>query len=382
MGSDADPYQLATVYNISQAFNGNPIQASSTTRNNPSIKPERTQSAEIGAEAGFFNNRLSVDLALYNTNSIDQILNVQTSAASGYSYQLINAGSINNKGIEIQLHATPVKTDHFKYELGVNYSANRSQVIELDAEGLLTRYVIGAAGPQIVAEVGKRYGAIYGVAYKRNEKGEILVGDNGLPLRDATNKILGYFTPDWTGAVTNTFSYKNWSLSALIDASVGASLYSSSAATGVRAGVYASTVFGRSAEFGGLTWTDANGTRDDGVIFPGVNENTGRANDVKLSAESYYNASNGIHEKYVYDASYVKLRDIRIAYTFDSKTAARLGLQGLTIAAVAHNLAILYRDKDLNMDPEAGLNTGNVQGVEALTRPTTRSFGLNINLKF
>ena len=383
VGNDADPYQLITVYNIQQAFSGNPIQVSSTTKNNPDIRPERTQSAEFGLEAGFLDNRLSLDLALYNTNSIDQILNVQTSAASGYSYQLINAGQINNKGVEIQLNATPVKTGKFKWDIGLNYAANRSKVVALDDEGLLTRYVIGSAGPQIVAAVGERYGAIYGTAYRRNEKGEILTGDNGLPLTNPTNQILGYFTPDWTGALNNTFSYKGLSLSVLIDASFGASLYSSSARTGTWTGVYANTVFGRSAEFGGLTWTDSNGkVRDDGVIFQGVNVNTGQPNDVKISAQDYYSASNHPYEKYVFDASFIKLRDISLSYTFDAKALQKFGLGGLTVAAVAHNLAILHRDKDLNMDPEVALNTGNVQGVEALTRPTTRSFGLNINLKF
>jgi TonB-linked SusC/RagA family outer membrane protein len=383
VGSDADPYQLVTTYNIQQAFNGNPIQVSSTTKNNPDIRPERTQSTEVGLEAGFLKNRLSVDIALYNTNSVDQILNVQTSVASGFSSQIINAGKINNKGVEVQLNATPVKRGGFKWDAGLNYAVNRSKVVALDDEGLLTRYVIGAAGPQIIAAVGERYGAIYGVAYRRNEKGDILVGNNGLPLRDPNNKILGYFTPDWTGALSSTFSYKNLSLSVLLDASFGASLYSGSAATGVRAGVYANTVFGRSAEFGGLTWTDNNGNvRDDGVVFQGVNENTGQPNDVKISAQSYYNASNGIHERYIYDASYVKLRDVSLSYTFDSKALQKFGLNSLTVAAVGHNLAILFRDKDLNVDPEIALNTGNVQGVEALTRPTTRSFGVNIKFNF
>jgi TonB-linked SusC/RagA family outer membrane protein len=383
VGNDADPYQLVTIYNTEQAFEGNPIQVSSTTKNNPEIKPERTRSVELGVEAGFLNNRILLDLAFYNTNSIDQILNVQTSAASSYAYQLINAGNINNKGIEIQLKTTPVETKDFSWKLDVNYAANRSKVVKLDKEGLLERYVIGSAGPQVVAAVGERYGAIYGVAYKYDNKGNILVGDNGLPLRDPNNKILGYFTPDWTGSLTNTFTYKNFTLSALIDASFGASLYSSSAATGVRAGVYAETVAGRSAEFGGLTWTDSKGnTRDDGIIFQGINENTGTPNKVIISAESYYNASNGIHERYVYDASYVKLRDVSLGYTFNRDAIKKFGISGLTISAVAHNLAILYRDKDLNMDPEVALNTGNVQGVEALTRPTTRSFGFNVNLTF
>jgi TonB-linked SusC/RagA family outer membrane protein len=383
VGADADPYQLVTIYNIQQAFNNNPIQVSSTTKNNRNIKPERTQSAEFGVEAGFLNNRLLVDIALYNTNSIDQILNVQTSAASGYEYQLINAGKINNRGVEIQLNATPVKTQAFSWDLGVNYAANRSKVVELDKEGLLTRYVIGSAGPQIVAAVGERYGAIYGVAYKRNDNGDILTDDAGRPLKDPTNKILGYFTPDWTGALTSAFAYKGFSLSVLLDASFGASLYSSSAATGIRTGVYASTVFGRSAEFGGLTWTDDKGVvRDDGVIFAGINENTGKPNDVVIAAESYYNASNGVHERYTFDASYVKLRDIRLSYTFRRGAIRRWGLEGLTVSAVARNVAILYRDKDLNMDPEVALNTGNVQGVEALTRPTTRSFGINLGITF
>ena len=383
VGNDADPYQLITVYNVQQAFNGNPIQTSSKTKNNPNIRPERTKSTEIGLEAVFFRNRLSVDITYYNTNSIDQILNVQTSAASGYKYQLINAGKINNRGLEIQLNGIPLKTHDFKWDVNVNYATNHSKVVALDSEGLLTRYVIGTAGPQIVAAVGERYGAIYGGAYQRNENGDILVGDNGLPLRDPTNKTLGYFPPDWTGALTNTFSYKNLTLSVLIDASFGASLYSSSAATGTRTGVYANTVFGRSAEFGGLTWTDVNGNiRDDGVIFEGVNVNTGLPNNVKISAESYYNASNGIHERYVYDASYIKLRDISLSYTFNPKVFRKLNIYGLRITAIVHNPAILYRDKGLNIDPEVALNTGNVQGIEALSRPTTRTFGLNLNLKF
>jgi hypothetical protein len=323
-----------------------------------------------------------VDFAWYNTNSIDQILKVQTSVASGYEYQLINAGKINNRGVELQISATPVKTSDFAWDLGINYATYRSEVVALDDAGLLQRYVIGTAGPQIVAAVGERYGAIYGVAYKRDAAGNILVSDAGLPIKDPTNKILGYYTPDWTGALTTAFSYKGVSLSALIDGSFGGSLYSSSAATGVRAGVYAGTEIGRSAEFGGLTWTDASGTHDNGIIFEGIKESTGLPNDVVLSAESYYNASNGIHERYVYDASYIKLREVRLAYTFNKSAIQKIGLGGATISAVVRNAAILYRDKDLNMDPEVGLNSSNVQGVEALTRPTTRSFGFSINLSF
>jgi len=382
VGNDADPYQLVTVYNSQTAFDGNPIQTSSKTKNNPDIRPERTQSTEIGAEAGFFNNRLHVDFAWYNTNSIDQILRVQTSAASGYDYQLINAGKINNRGVELQINGTPVKTKDFTWDVGVNYAAYRSKVVKLDDAGALLRYVIGQTGPQIVAAVGERYGAIFGTAYRRDASGNILIGDNGLPLTDPTNKILGYYTPDWTGAFTTDFSYKGFKLSALIDASFGGSLFSSSSQTGVYAGVYAGTEVGRSAEFGGLTWADADGTRDDGMIFAGTVQSTGLPNEKIISAQSYYAATYGVHEQHVFDASYIKLREIRLAYVFNKKQIRKLGLGAVTVAAVVRNAAILYCDKDLNMDPEAALNTSNVQGVEALTRPTTRSFGLSVNLSF
>jgi TonB-linked SusC/RagA family outer membrane protein len=382
VGSDADPYQLATVYNMGQTFTGSPIQVSSTTKSNPDIKPERTQATELGAELGFLNNRLHLDLALYSSKSIDQILKVQTSSASGYEYQLINAGEIDNRGIELQLSATPVKTRDFTWDIGVNYAANRSEVVKLDDAGLLQRYVIGSLGASVIAEVGEQYGALYGTAYKRDANGNILVGDNGLPLADPSNKILGYFTPSWTGAFTTGFTYKGVSLSALIDASFGGSIYSGSAQTGYYAGVYEGTLPGRAADFGGLTWTDGGETRDDGIIFAGITESTGQPNQVILSAEDYYKSSYSINEAYVYDASYIKLRELRLGYTFNRNLIQKLGLQGLTVAVVARNLAILYRDKNLNIDPEAAFNTSNVQGVETLTLPTTRSFGFNLNFTF
>ncbi|MDR3367264.1 MAG: SusC/RagA family TonB-linked outer membrane protein [Prevotellaceae bacterium] len=381
VGNDATPYQLATTYNIQPAFNGNPIQTSSKQKNNPDIRPERTQSTELGLELGLFNNRAQIDVALYNTNSIDQILNVQTSSASGYEYQLINAGKINNKGLEVQLNAVPVKIKDFSWSLGLNYATNLSEVVELDENGLLEKYVIGTLGTQVVAAVGERYGALYGTAYKRDAANNIVVGDNGIPRTDPNNKVLGHYTPDWTGGFTSNFAYKNFDLSVLIDASIGGSLFSGSAQTGYYAGVYKATLPGRGAEFGGVTWTDGNGqVRDDGIIFQGVKED-GTPNTVILSAEDYYHALYEIDEVWVYDASYIKLREVKLGYSFNGNLIKKVGLEGLTLSLVARNLAFLYRTtKDI--DPEAAFNTSNVQGVETLTLPTTRSLGFNINLKF
>jgi TonB-linked SusC/RagA family outer membrane protein len=380
VGNDAEPYQLATVYNIQQAFDGNPIQTSSKQKNNPNIRPEKTQSTELGLEAELFNGRVHVDVALYNTNSIDQILKVQTSSASGYEYQLINAGKINNKGVEVQLDVVPLKIKDFTWDLGLNFAANRSKVVELDEEGLLEKYVIGSLGAQVVAAVGERYGALYGTAYKRDDAGNIVVDDNGRPKADPDNKVLGYYTPNWTGGLINAFRYKNFSLSVLIDASIGGSIYSGSAQTGYYAGVYRGTVPGRSAEFGGLTYTDASGTHDDGIIFDGVKED-GTPNDKILSAENYYKASYSINEAYVYDASYVKLREIKLGYVFNTGWVKKLGLEALSLSFVIRNVGFLYRELE-DIDPEAAFNTSNVQGVETLTLPTTRSFGFNVNLKF
>jgi hypothetical protein len=327
------------------------------------------------------NNRVLLDVAYYNTNSIDQILKVQTSSASGYEYQLINAGKINNKGFEVQLDVIPLKIKDFTWNLGLNYAANISKVVELDKDGLLEKYVIGEMGAQVVAAVGERYGALYGTVYKRDAAGHIIVDDNGRPKADPNNKVLGHYTPDWTGSITNSFTYKNFNLSVLIDASIGGSIYSGSAQTGYYAGVYKGTLPGRGAEFGGLTFTDASGQqRDDGIIFEGVKED-GTPNNVILSAENYYKSSYSINEAYIYDASYVKLREVRLSYSFEGDLIKKVGLQRLTLSLVAHNLAFLYR-KAHDIDPEAAFSTSNVQGVETLTLPTTRSLGFNINLKF
>jgi TonB-linked SusC/RagA family outer membrane protein len=381
VGNDAGPYQLATVYNIQTAFNGNPIQTSSKQKNNPDIRPEKTRSTELGLELGLLDNRILLDVAFYNTNSIDQILKVQTSSASGYEYQLINAGKINNKGIEVQLDVTPLKMKDFTWNLGLNYAANISKVVELDKEGLLDKYVIGALGAEVIAAVGERYGALYGTAYKRDVAGNIIVDDNGRPKADPDNKVLGHYTPDWSGSITNRFTYKKFDLSVLIDASIGGSIYSGSAQTGYYAGVYKGTLPGRGAEFGGLTYTDGSGRqRDDGIIFEGVKED-GTPNSVILSAADYYKSSYSINEAYIYDASYVKLREVKLSYSFDGSLIKKAGLEALTLSFVAHNLTFLYR-KTHDIDPEAAFNTSNVQGVETLTLPTTRTLGFNINLKF
>ena len=400
VGNDADPYQLSTVYNFQTAFDGNPIQTSSQKKLNENLKPETTRSTELGLEASFWKNRLHFDFAYYNTNSFDQILEIKTTAASGYTSQLINAGKINNRGIEIQLDGTPVQTENFKWNIAGNYSRNISKVEILDYEGSIKNYTIGSSGGvDVLASVGQAYGALYGTAYERDANGNIVVGANGLPKADPTKRVLGHYTPDYLAGVTNTLTYKNLELSFLVDASVGGEIFSGTNRTGTYTGVLAETLPGRDAANGGLnyyvTTTGTTNTKtlvsggnapsgaviyDDGMIFKGVYAD-GTPNTSVLSAQEYYKASYNISEAYIYSSTFVKLREIKLAYNFNKKFARKLGLDGASITAVGRNLLFIYKDVP-NIDPETAFNTGNAQGLESLSLPTTRNFSLNVNLKF
>ena len=261
VGADANPYQLATVFTSETAFNGNPLQSSSTIGMNPNLKPEKTSSIEAGFEAAFWDNRLCLDFTYYKTDSRNQILKLATTAASGYTSQVRNAGHIRNRGYEIQLGAVPIQTSKgFRWNLDLNYGANSSKVVKLDDEGLITSYQLYSSGIQILASVGEAYGTLFGTSYVRDANGNVVVDANGLPKISTTNKTLGKFTPDWTGGISNTFSYRSLSLSFLIDASVGGSIFSNTNKTGKYTGVLANTLSGRDAEHGGLWYyTDAMG---------------------------------------------------------------------------------------------------------------------------
>jgi len=397
VGNDADPYQLSTVYNYQTAFDGNPIQTSSQKKLNPNLKPETTRSTEVGLEASFWKNRLHFDAAYYDTNSLDQILEIKTTTASGYNSQLINAGKINNHGIELQLDGNPIQTDDFKWNVGVNYSKNVSKVEILDYDKQIQNYTIGSSGGvDVLASVGQAYGALYGTAYLRDASGNIVVGANGLPKADPTKKVLGHYTPDYLAGITNTLTYKNLELSFLIDASVGGELFSGTNRTGNYTGVLAQTLPGRDAANGGLSYYTVGTTKtllpagaaapggaavyDDGMIFKGVYAD-GTANTTVLSAQEYYKASYNISEAYIYSSTFVKLREVKLAYNFNKSFVKKLGLAGASITAVGRNLFFLYKDAP-NIDPETAFNTGNAQGLESLALPTTRNFSLNVNLKF
>lgn len=411
VGAAANPYQLATVFTSETVFNGNPLQSSSTIGMNPNLKPEKTSSIEAGFEAAFWDNRLCLDFTYYKTDSRNQILKLATTAASGYTSQVRNAGHIRNRGYEIQLGAVPIQTSKgFRWNLDLNYGANSSKVVKLDDEGLITSYQLYSSGIQILASVGEAYGTLFGTSYVRDANGNVVVDANGLPKISTTNKTLGKFTPDWTGGISNTFSYRSLSLSFLIDASVGGSIFSNTNKTGKYTGVLANTLSGRDAEHGGLWYYTAamgnnvrlpespsysvssdglyyaqvNGqsTRvyQDGIMVEGVTE-SGSKNEEVVSAEKYYHRIYSIAEANVYDASYVKLREVALSYRLPRLWTQKLHLQEASVTLTGRNLWTIYKSVP-NIDPESALTTGNAQGVEAYSLPTTRSFGVNLSVKF
>ena len=399
VGAEAGAYQLKNTYPfITPTFGSYPQLTAGTLYLDPNLKPEMTTASEIGAEAGFLNNRVRLDLSLYQSSSYNQILNVFVSNTTGYSQKLVNGGRLNNKGLEVQLGVTPVKLTHFTWDINANYSMNRSKLKSLDDQGILKNYVLGSDGSiETVATIGQPYGSLFGTAFLRDAQGNIIVNDDGTPATNPTNKVLGKYTPDWLGGITNTFTYDNLSLSVLIDGSFGGRQYSSTNATGSYTGVLASTLPGRDAAHGGLSYyypgndnskTPVPGSAgpagekvyDDGIIFKGITQ-AGKPNQAILPASQYYKTLNNFDEAWIYSSSFIKLREVRLSYALPSKWMKSIKFVGATVSLVGRNLWIIHKNIP-NVDPETAFNTGNGQGLEDLSLPGTRSYGINVNFKF
>jgi hypothetical protein len=283
----------------------------------------------------------------------------------------------------------------------VNYAANKSKVVKLDNEGLLKNYVLGSyRSVQVIAAVDKPYGTLFANAYLRDAAGNIIVNNSGIPQADPNKKKFGKFTPDWIGGITNSFSYNNFHLAFLVDASIGGSLFAGSNSTGSYTGVLAMTLPGRDADHGGLYYyypdnKKANGTvalpkggsapagetvYEDGMIWKGVTS-TGAANTTIIPASQYYKAPRSIEEQFIYSADYVKLREVKLGYTIPAKWVRKIKLVSATVSLVGRNLWIIHKNVP-NIDPETAFTNSNAQGLEDLGNPTVRSYGLNINFKF
>lgn len=393
VGNDTDPFAFTQTYNRSEPFGAYQIYGETSSLANLNLKPEISSAYETGADIRFFGGRLGLDITYYQSRTKNQILNIPLSGASGYDTRKINAGLIRNNGVEIMLNATPVQKNDFKWDAFVNFSANRSTVLEL-SDGL-TNYVMASRRVSVEARVGERMGDLYGIAFARVQNtdpagkyydasgkyvGQMVFAANGRPVA-TTNRIkLGNYNPDFLIGIGNSFSYKGIRLSFLFDIRSGGELYSETQTVGREGGIITETLEGRANGYD-LT------LEGNGVIGQGVVQNTDGSfspNTKKVTAREWHTAWTGgrsIAEGVMYDASFIKLRELQLSYTVPDKVFGKLPVRGLTISLVGRNLFLW--DNVPHIDPETMSYSGGtaLPGIEYMSLPTTRSYGFNLSFK-
>lgn len=396
VGSDTDPYQLGLVYTKSKfTYPGYTIgYINNNTIPNQKLKPTKTNSFEIGLEMKFLKNRVGLDFTYYTQNSRNQILGMASSWTTGYTSRLINAGEIENRGIEIGLNTRPVQVKDFSWDLNLNFSKNSNKVKKLvDDMDLFELEKAAWLDVQVAAKVGENFGSIIGPDFKRNENGDILIDpQTGLPQYDKSNHVLGNASWDWTGGLVTTFTYKNLSLSAVFDVKVGADLYSMSARATYESGKSKETLEGREGWYkseeqrqaAGIAKGSSAWNPTGGFIAPGVIDNgdgTYRANDIYINPEEYWmSVSRNAPSMFIYDNSYVKCREITMSYNVPKPWLKNV-VKGLTLSFVARNPFIVWKNIP-NIDPDSNYNNTTGMGLEYGSLPSRKSYGFNVNVKF
>jgi len=384
VGDDTDPYRVFNTYVVSTAFNSTGVASSPNDLNTIDLKPQRQKSYELGLEMAFAQRRLGFDVAYYRTRTEDQIVNVPFSNATGYSSRWLNAGTIQNEGFEVLLYGSPIRTNDFSWDVTLNWATNESEVVEL-REGI-DNLVLAAlqGGVSINATPGEAYGSIRGNDFIYDEAtGQKVVGSNGYYMTtSASNSVIGNVTPDWKGGINNSFTYKGFNLSFLIDIQKGGDIFSLDTWYGYATGLYDFTA--GTNDLGNPVRNPVTGGADSGgVILPGVKED-GTPNDIRASAETYANPWGYVrtpNAAHVYDASFVKLREVSLSYNFGEDLISRLPLSGASISLIGRNLWIIHKNVPYS-DPEAGLSSGNIQGYQSGAYPAVKEIGASLKLQF
>ncbi|MBL7742830.1 MAG: SusC/RagA family TonB-linked outer membrane protein [Chitinophagaceae bacterium] len=395
VGNDTDPFAFTQTFNRSDPFGSAQIYSETSSLANLNLKPEISSAYEAGIDAKFLNSRIGIDITYYNSRTKNQILNIPLSGTSGYDTRKINAGLIKNNGIEVMLTGSPVKSRNLTWDAYINFSANRSKVLEL-SDGL-SNYVMASRRVSVEARVGERMGDLYGIGFARVQSndptapyydasgqyaGQMVFGANGRPVA-TTNRIkLGNYNPDWLMGIGNSLNYKGIRLSFLFDIRHGGELYSETQTVGREGGIITETLEGR-AEGYDLT-KPGNGVVGQGVVFSNGTSGTISPNTKKVTAREWHTAWTGgrsIAEGVMYDASFVKLREVQIGYTIPDKVFGKLPFRGVTISLVGRNLFLW--DKVPHIDPETMSYSGGtaLPGIEYMSLPSTRSYGVNLSFK-
>ncbi|MDP4238015.1 MAG: SusC/RagA family TonB-linked outer membrane protein [Bacteroidota bacterium] len=397
VGSSAPALSIKDTYTQNATFSGNALVTVPDTKLNENLKPERQRALEGGLEMSFLKSRLGFDLALYKNNTVDQLMPVSVSYATGYAQKWVNAGEIENKGVELSLTGTPVKTKDFKWDVRVNWAKNKNTVASLytdESGNKVTNLQIASlqGGVSINARVGEAYGAITGSDFVYTNGQKTVDPTTGHYLLTPTNdKVIGNVTPDWTGGISNTFTYKNLSLSFLIDIQHGGSVFSLDEWYGSGTGLYAESVGPNdlgNPKRNAIIWANPDdhskgySSTSGGTINPGVlpdgSKNTVRVDNSDYTADGWAVSPDA---KFVYDASYVKLREVTITYNLPKSVYSKLYLTNASIGVVGSNLWIISKNLPY-ADPEASQSSGNIQGWQTGVMPATRNIGFTLNLQF
>lgn len=364
------------------------------------LKPEELTSYEAGTDLRFFQNRIGIDFTYYHTNSVNQIVAIDVSSTSGAQKALINAGNIQNNGFELQFNANPVKSKNFNWRFNVNFTKNNSEVIEL-ASGVDNYSLLSHWGLSIEARPGNPYGDIVGYGIQKDENGNKLVDANGYYLRTENPVVLGNVNPDFAMSYKNSFSHKNISFDFLIDAKIGGEMFSGTnmymhgysgnaiATLEGREEWYASEAAREEAGVSSVDWIPTGGYVAEGVFADGTEINgedvSRQTNDIYMNPFDYWHQfadwTNEIHEPFVYDASFVKLREVSLTYNLPQKIIQKIKLQNASFSIVGRNLWLIHSNVP-NVDPESFHTNGNGQGYELYAYPTRRNYGFNIRLFF
>jgi len=419
VGNDTDPYLLENSWNFGEPFGSSLSADESSVLANSDLKPEIVSSFEIGTNLRFFDDRVGLDLTYYNNISKNQIIGIPIPRTTGYSNVFINAGQISSNGFEASLWAVPVKLDNgFEWDFGVNFSFDRSYVDEL-TEGI-EQYSIMGERVSIVAKIGERMGTMWGTGFKmydpdskqvvkyvdgyatidqggnrvRVDEGKLKVlFEKGLPVYDNDLRIIGNYNPDYIMGIQNNFKYAGFELGVLFDFKIGGNIYSETRLIAATAGNIEETLWGRDADHkgpypgmkeGGITWDKDGVTRTDGVIGDGVMLTDGQYvdNSYIVDASAYHNRrySRGNETEGLYDASYVKLREVKLSYNFPKTWLDGMFLKSLKLSLVGRNVALWTESP--HFDPETVTFTGGrlIPGVEAHPIPSTRSFTFDLNI--
>lgn len=380
VGNDMDPYQLYDTYTIS-SIGGQPTADQGKIKYDADVRSELITSWEAGTELKFFNNRFGIDFAWYKTNAKRQLMNIPMNNLSGYESMKINAGNIQNTGIELMLNARPVETKDFSWDTQLNISRNKNKIIELLPGQPGMRYSLGGSDAlQIYAVAGGVYGEIWGTKYQRVEDvnspyyGQLLLSDSGLPQATSERYKIGEQQPDMMAGWTNSFTYKNFGFSFLIDGRFGGDIFSFT---------------NLELQSSGIAEVTAPGGKRDDIVVPGVirqSDGSYAQNQTPVSLQKYYQALGtgraGISEAYIYDATNIRLRNVSLTYSFPSSLLKKTPIQRLKLGVSVNNVWMIKSNLN-GIDPESVYATStNATGMENASAPTSRTYLFNVTLGF